>query len=142
MYYVTCDKLYIPFLLIMPPSRKRKLNKYNRQFIAENTTSIAAERATKRNETGTSCHTHTSVDVTNRLRPLAKTTYFSAPNVNNVPSINVSSTLPSTPTESLNFDFVVEDAYMDYVADTNLNEESPRNTRKRTAGVSGWPHSL
>jgi hypothetical protein len=47
----------------------------------------------------------------------------------------VPSTLISKPSESLNFDFVIEDTYMGYIADTNFNPEPVRNTRKCTAEV-------
>ncbi|KAG2337319.1 hypothetical protein BDR05DRAFT_1005133 [Suillus weaverae] len=122
----------------MAPSRKRKFDKYQRQFIAENLANAAQRAAAAGHDDagpGTSYHTHMSVDVTNRLHPLAKMTYFSVPNVISPATNYVPSTLISIPSES-ETDFVIEDTYIDYIVDTNFNPEPVRKTSKCSPGGS------
>lgn len=118
--------------------RRRKLTKYDRQFIEENTTRYTTEARRRRNDDtqdhalpGSVYHAHTSIDVTHRDRHSVKTSYFRAPQATPNPHVILPVTLP----EAFNFD-VVDEAYVDYLADTNVDAEPIKTKRKRTAGVS------
>lgn len=123
-------------------SYRRKLNKYDRQFIAENTARWAPEAKRRRNDDtqdgappGSVFHAHTSIDVTQRDRHSVKTSYFRAPQAISLPHVVSPAPTPSGLSEALNFD-MVDEAYVDFLADTTTDMEPIKSKRKRTAGVS------
>lgn len=126
----------------MPPIEKgqrRRFTKYNRQFIEENNQHAAQCRRNDDTQDdalpGSVYHAHTSIDVTHRDRHSVKTSYFRAPQAMPVPHV----TLPVMPSEGIseafNFD-VMDEAYVDYLVDTNTDMEPVKSKRKCTAGVS------
>jgi hypothetical protein len=122
--------------------RRRKLTKYDHQFIEENTARYAAEARRRRNDdtqdhslSGSVYHAHTSIDVTHRDRHSVKPSYFRAPQATPNPRVVLPVTLPEGVSEAFNFD-VVDEAYVDYLVDTNIDAEPIKTKRKRTAGVS------
>ena len=125
---------------------RRQLNKYQHQFIEENVPHDTANTAKRRRNddtpdgtvpTGSVYHAHTSVDITQRDRHSTRTSYFRAPQ--KVPALHVElpSTMPvinSSASEVFNFD-IDDDAYVNYLADTNTDTEPIKARRKRTARV-------
>ncbi|KAG1789133.1 uncharacterized protein HD556DRAFT_1447197 [Suillus plorans] len=124
----------------MPPIEKgwrRRFTKYNRQFIEENNQHAAQRRRNDDTQDDalprSMYHAHTSIDVTHRDHHSVKTSYFRAPQAMPVPHV----TLPVMPSEGIseafNFD-VMDEAYVDYLVDTNTDMEPVKSKRKRTAG--------
>jgi hypothetical protein len=80
-------------------------------------------------------HAHTSIDVTQRDQHSVKTSYFWAPQAISLLHVVSPAPTPSGLLEALNFD-VVNEAYVDFLADTTTDIEPIKTKRKCTAGVS------